>query len=226
MSKSGEGKGVIFDLDGVLIDSGAAHKQSWFDLAAKEGYDKMSDEFFHDTFGMQNYQILPILEGKELSKERIDELSDWKEQRYREIFADTIKLSDGAENLFNELKEAGFKLAIGSSTPKENLDFVMEHLKIEHHFETIVSMKDVTRGKPAPDTFLLAAKNLNLEPEDCIVIEDSLAGLEAAIAANMPVIALTTTRRQDELTQADMIVAGLHELGAKDFVAIFKAQAA
>lgn len=226
MIKAGAGKGVIFDLDGVLIDSGAAHKQSWFDLAAKEGYKKMSDEFFHDTFGMQNYQILPILEEKELSKERIDELSDWKEQRYRDIFADTIKLADGAENLFKELKVEGFLLAIGSSTPKENLDFVMEHLKIEKYFKTIVSMKDVTRGKPAPDTFLLAAKNLNLEPNNCVVIEDSLAGLEAAIAAQMIVIALTTTRRRDELTAADMIVNGLYELGAKDFVAIFKAQAA
>jgi beta-phosphoglucomutase-like phosphatase (HAD superfamily) len=87
-------------------------------------------------------------------------------------------------------------------------------------------MKDVTRGKPAPDTFLLAAKNLNLKPKNCVVIEDSLAGLEAAIAAKMTVIALTTTRRRDELTAADMIVSGLYELRAKDFVAILKAQAA
>ena len=221
MAKAGEGKGVIFDLDGVLIDSGAAHKQSWYDLAAKEGY-QMTDEFFHDTFGMQNYQILPILEGKELSKERIDKLSDWKEQRYREIFADIIELADGAENLFNELKAEGFKLAIGSSTPKENLDFVMEHLKIENHFNTIISMGDVQNGKPAPDTFLAAAKGLSIEPENCVVIEDSLPGIEAAIAAQMSVIALTTTRKREELTQADMIADGLSELKTENFVNLLK----
>ncbi|MBN1972189.1 MAG: HAD family phosphatase [Sedimentisphaerales bacterium] len=225
MAKAGKEKGVIFDLDGVLIDSGPAHRQSWYDLAAKEGY-QMSDEFFHNTFGMQNFQVIPMLAGKELPPEKIDEISDWKEQRYREIFADTIKLADGAERLFNELKAEGFLLAIGSSTPKENLNFVMDKLKIEKFFKTIVSMKDVTRGKPAPDTFLLAAKNLSLKPENCIVIEDSLAGIEAAKAAQMSIVALTTTRRREELTDADIIVSGLHELKAKDFVTIFKAQAA
>lgn len=225
MSKAGEGKGVIFDLDGVLIDSGPAHRQSWYDLAEREGY-KMSDEFFHDTFGMQNFQVIPMLAGCELPPEKIDEISDWKEQRYREIFADTIKLADGGERLFNELKSEGFRLAIGSSTPKENLNFVMEHLKIEKFFDTIVSMKDVARGKPAPDTFLLAAENLSLKSENCVVIEDSLAGIEAAKAAQMFIIALTTTRRRDELTDADIIAAGLHELTVKDFVTIFKARAA
>lgn len=225
MVKAGMGKGVIFDLDGVLIDSGPAHRQSWYDLAEKEGY-KMSDEFFHNTFGMQNYQVIPMLAGCELDPEKINEISDWKEERYREIFDDTIKLADGAERLFGELKAEGFRLAIGSSTPKENLEFVMDHLKIEKYFDTIVSMKDVARGKPAPDTFLLAAKNLSLQSQDCVIVEDSLAGLEAAKAAQMIVIALTTTRRRDELTDADMIVSGLHELTAKDFVTIFKAQAA
>ena len=225
MVKAGVGKGVIFDLDGVLIDSGPAHRQSWYDLAAREGY-KMSDEFFHNTFGMQNYQVIPMLAGKELPREKIDELSDWKEQRYREIFAETIKLADGAERLFNELKAEGFLLAIGSSTPKENLEFVMDKLKIEKFFDAIVSMKDVKRGKPAPDTFILAAQKLSLKPQDCVVIEDSLAGIEAAKAAQMLIIALTTTRRSEELTEANIIVSGLHELKAKDFVTILKAQAA
>jgi beta-phosphoglucomutase len=219
------GKGIIFDLDGVLIDSGPAHKQSWYDLATREGY-KMSDEFFHNTFGMQNFQVIPMLAGKDLPPEKIDEFSDWKERRYREIFADTIKLADGAERLFNELKAEGFLLAIGSSTPKENLEFVMDKLKIEKYFDTIVSMKDVTRGKPVPDTFLLAAKKLSLKPQDCVVIEDSLPGIEAAKAAGMIVIALTTTRKREELTQADVIVNGLYELHVKDFVTILKTKAA
>jgi beta-phosphoglucomutase len=225
MVNAGDKKGVIFDLDGVLIDSAPAHKQSWYDLAAKEGY-QMSDEFFYNTFGMQNYQILPMLAGRDLSTEEIDRLSDWKEQRYREIFSESIKLAQGAERLFNELKAEGFSLAIGSSTPKANLDFVMEKLKIERYFEAIVSKENVTRGKPAPDTFLAAAKMLSLKPENCIVIEDSLPGIEAAKAAGMTVIALTTTRDREELTDADIIVNSLDELKAGDFVTILKVQAA
>ena len=87
-------------------------------------------------------------------------------------------------------------------------------------------MKDVTRGKPAPDTFLLAAKKLSLTPQDCVVIEDSLPGIEAAKVAGMLVIALTTTRKREELTNADMIVDGLYELTACDFVSILKTKAA
>ncbi len=225
MAKACGKKGAIFDLDGVLIDSGPAHKQSWYDLATREGY-KMSDEFFIKTFGMQNFQVIPMLAGKALPPEKIDELSDWKEQRYREIFADTIRLADGAERLFNELKAEGFLLAIGSSTPKENLEFVMDKLKIEKYFNAIVCMRDVKRGKPAPDTFLLAAKKLYLKPSDCVVIEDSLPGIEAAKAAGMLVIALTTTRQRKELTQADVIVNSLYELHAKDFVTILTMKAA
>lgn len=215
------GKGVIFDLDGVLIDSGWAHKQSWYDLAEKEGY-QMSDDFFYSTFGMQNYQILPMLAGMELSNEKINEMSDWKEQRYRDIFSESIELSAGAETLFDELKSGGFLLAIGSSTPKANLDFVMEKLKLEKHFNVIVSKEDVTNGKPAPDTFLTAAQKLALKPENCIVIEDSLPGIEAGKKASMSVIALTTTRDRTELMEADIVVDGLIELKVNDFVGLLE----
>lgn len=225
MAKAGDRKGVIFDLDGVLIDSGWAHKQSWYDLAQKEGYE-MSDEFFYGTFGMQNYQILPLLAGKELSAEEIDTLSDWKEQRYREIFSEGIKLTQGAERLLNELKDEDFLLAIGSSAPKDNLDFVMEKLKLEKYFDALVSKENVIKGKPSPDTFLTAAKILELKPENCVVIEDSIPGIEAAKAAGMQVIALTTTRDREELTDSDVIVNSLDELKVTDFVTILGVKAA
>jgi beta-phosphoglucomutase family hydrolase len=221
MTTVNDGKGVIFDLDGVLIDSGWAHKQSWYDLAEKEGY-QMSDDFFYSTFGMQNYQILPMLAGKELSDKKINEMSDWKEQRYRDIFSESIELSAGAETLFNELRREGFVLAIGSSTPKANLDLVMEKLNLEEYFKTVVSKEDVTNGKPAPDTFLAAAQKLALKPENCIVIEDSLPGVEAGKKAGMSVIALTTTRGRTELTEADIVVDGLIELKTSDFVGLLE----
>ncbi|MEJ2647052.1 MAG: HAD family phosphatase [Sedimentisphaerales bacterium] len=221
MTEDGDKKGVIFDLDGVLIDSGWAHRQSWYDLAEKEGYE-MSDDFFYGTFGMQNYQILPMLAGRDLSTEEINELSDWKERRYRQIFSEGIKLTPGAERLLGELKAEGFLLAIGSSAPKDNLDFVMEKLKMEKYFDVLVSKENVTKGKPAPDTFLEAAKMLSLKQENCVVVEDSIPGIEAARAARMHVIALTTTREREELTEADIIVKSLDELKVGDFVTILR----
>ena len=121
--------GVIFDLDGVLVDTGWAHKQSWWDLAEKEGFD-MSDEFFYSTFGMQNYQIIPMLVGRGMASEEVERLSEWKENRYREIISDKLALLPGVQKLINDLKDNGFLLAIGSSAPRVNLEFVLKHLEL------------------------------------------------------------------------------------------------
>ncbi len=208
--------GVIFDLDGVLVDTGWAHRQAWYDLAEKEGF-TMSDELFTRTFGMQNYQILPMLAGRDLPCEEIDRMSDWKEQRYRDLMAEKLALPPGGARLLGELKGEGFLLAIGSSAPKANLDLVLERLGLHRYFDACVTKEDVINGKPAPDTFLAAARKLALLPQRCVVVEDAVQGVEAGKAAGMPVIALTTTRDRAALSRADMIANGLGELKAEDF---------
>ncbi len=219
MGSVDDGKGVIFDLDGVLIDSGWAHKQAWFDLAEKEGYN-MSDDFFFGTFGMQNAQILPMLVGRDLSMEEVDRLSDWKEQRYRDLISDKLVLSRGAERLLRELKDNGFLLAIGSSAPKDNLYLIFNCLNLQSYIDTYVTKEDVNEGKPAPETFLKAAQKISLPPRHCVVVEDAVQGVEAAKAAGMFVIAVTTTRDRADLIGADIIADGLDELKVEDFVGL------
>ena len=213
------GKGVIFDLDGVLIDSGWAHKQAWFDLAKKEGLE-FTDEFFNDTFGMQNAQIIPMLVRRELRPGELEDMSDWKEQRYRDIVSEKLALSFGAERLMTKLKERGFRLAIGSSTPKANLDLIFQCLKLNNYINAVVTKEDVKNGKPAPETFLMAAQKLSIRPQHCIVIEDAIHGIEASKAAGMSVIALTTTRNREDLSGADIIADNLDELKVEDFVGL------
>lgn len=217
MSNENNGMGVIFDLDGVLVDTGWAHKRSWFDLAEKEGF-SMSDEFFYSTFGMQNYMIIPMVTGQELPRDEVDRMADWKERRYREIIADRLEPSDGAKDLLDELKEAGFLTAVGSSAPRANLDFVLERVNLRDCFDACVSGEQVTHSKPAPDTFLKAADKLVLAPNRCAVVEDAVQGVEAGKAAGMPVAAVTTTRKRADLTIADIVVDSLAELAAGDFV--------
>ena len=236
--------GVIFDLDGVLVDTGWAHRRAWYDLAEREDLD-MSDEFFTSTFGMRNDQIIPMLMGGNVSSEEVsrpcrghlardsragrprhvDRLSDWKEQRYRDLIAEKLALPPGADRLLDELKDAGFLLAIGSSAPRANLDLVLERLHLDHYFDACVTKEDVANGKPAPDTFLKAAQKLALPPHRCVVVEDAVQGVEAGKAAGMPVIALTTTRDRAALLQADMIVDGLDDLKAADFAKLFNCPA-
>ena len=209
-------RGVIFDLDGVLVDTGWAHKQSWYDLAEKEGFG-MSDEFFYSTFGMQNYQIIPMLLGQEVNAKELDRLSDWKEQCYRDLVAEKLILANGAKELLDDLKNNGFLLAIGSSAPRANLDLILERLKVQTFFDAYVTKEDVSEGKPAPETFVKAADKLALPPGRCVVVEDAVQGIEAGKAAGMPVVAITTTRKRADLAEADIIVDSLAELRAEDF---------
>ena len=212
--------GVIFDMDGVLVDTGWAHRQAWYDLAAKEGL-AMSDEFFRRTFGMQNAAILPMLRPG-ISAEDLERLSDLKERRYRDIIRAHLELAEGAEALLKVLRRHGFRLAIGSSAPPENLDVFWHELSLSEYFDARVTKEEITESKPSPQTFLKAAEKLGLKPECCAVVEDAVPGVQAARAAGMPVIAVTTTRQRDDLTLADRVVDSLSELKASDFLALLR----
>jgi beta-phosphoglucomutase len=210
--------GVIFDMDGVLVDTGWAHRQAWHDLAEKEGLE-ISDEFFRRTFGMQNAAILPMLRP-DISTHEMERLSDWKEQRYRDLMKEHLELAPGAEALLKDLKDHGFRLAIGSSAPPENLNLFWNRLSLAQWFEARVTKEEITQSKPAPETFLKAAEKLGLAPACCAVVEDAVPGVRAGKAAGMPVVAVTTTRQREDLAQADRIVDSLSELKASDFFAL------
>lgn len=209
-------KGVIFDMDGVLIDTRECHKQSWFDLCTQEGW-QYDEAFFLETFGMQNFEIIPKWARRSMNPKEIARHSAWKEKRYRELMGSGLELLEGVEPLLQDLKAAGFKLAIGTSTPRENLEFMLEHTPAENYFDAYVAAEDVSNSKPAPDTFLAAATKLGLEPGQCVVIEDAVLGVTAGKAANMSVVAVTNTRPRELLGQADRIVDSLTELTPADF---------
>jgi len=218
MTSGNKKLGVIFDMDGVLVDTGWAHRRSWYDLAAQEGL-VMTDEFFRRTFGMQNDAILPQLRPG-ISREQMEQLADWKEERYRDIVRERPELAPGVEALLTDLKEQGFRLAVGSSAPPENLDVFWEPLGLAGWFDARVTKEEIPRSKPAPDTFLRAAEKLGLPPGRCAVVEDAVPGVEAARAAGMPVIAVTTSRARADLVRANRVVESLSELKAADFLAL------
>lgn len=217
MTSMNNGRGVIFDLDGVLVDTGWAHRRSWLDLAEREGFD-MPEDFFRNTFGMQSPEVLAALLGPGQPVEMLKKMAVWKESRYREIIADRLTPADGVMNLLEELTSRHFIMAVGSSTPRVNVEFLIERLGATEYFETYVCEEDAAKGKPAPDTFLKAAEKLSLKPDSCVVVEDAVQGVEAGKAAGMPVVAVTTTRKREELAKADIIVDSLAELKAGDFM--------
>ncbi|MDD5327380.1 MAG: HAD family phosphatase [Phycisphaerae bacterium] len=223
MASADKKMAVIFDLDGVLVDTGWAHKQAWFAFAEKQGM-PISDDFFLATFGMNNNSIIPMLLGRALSPQQLNLLSDWKEKLYRRIVADKLAPDKNLEVLLADLKQKGFRLAIGSSTPKANLDLIRKRMNFDQYFDAYVTCEDVTEGKPSPQTFLKAAAKLSMPQGRCIVVEDAIAGVEAAKAAKMLVLAVATTRKRADLAKADLIFDTLAETTADDFIKLLATQ--
>ena len=199
---------IIFDMDGVLADTGPIHYESWVKLAGEIGK-KFTKEFFDLTFGQQSIPITRMLVGNNVDQKLVEKWADLKEQYYRDMVKDKLEPLPGAIDLINKLKILEFKMAVGSSGPPENVNLLLTSLKIKSFFDVVITASDVTNGKPAPDVFLIAAKNLSISPENCIVIEDAPVGIEAAKKANMKCIALSTTHSNDDLLDADLIFQDL-----------------
>jgi beta-phosphoglucomutase len=213
---------IIFDMDGVLADTGPIHFNSWAKMAKEQAKMDFSREFFEETFGQQSIPITRKLVGPEIDQALVVEWANLKEQYYREMVKDKLEPLPGAIDLIKNLKVMGFKLAVGSSGPKENVELLLTTLKIKPYFDVIITAEDVKIGKPAPDVFLIIAKRLNINPEYCLVIEDAPVGIKAAKEANMCSIALTTTHTKDELFDADFIANDLSEVKVEEIIKILK----
>jgi beta-phosphoglucomutase len=208
-----EALAVIFDMDGVLVDSYRAHYQSWIELAEADGL-RVTEAEFAATFGRTSREIVACLWGEgRYSDAEIAELDQRKEAAYRRIVEADFPAMPGAVALLRALRSAGFRLAVGSSGPPENVELVLDRLGTRELFSAIVTGKDVTRGKPDPEVFLIAASRLGVAPANCVVIEDAPAGIAAANAAGMAGVGLTSTgRTPDNLVAADVIVSSLAEI--------------
>jgi len=215
-------RGVIFDLDGVLIDSSLLHLESWRMVGAERGFE-MTDEFFWKTFGMPNSRIFPLLFGRDLPPEEARELSEYKEQVYRRLAAGRLKALPGAVALLRALRDAGFRIALGTSTPMVNVQVILDAIGVRPCFDAFVSGDDVTHGKPDPEVFVKAGEKLGLPPERCVVVEDAMVGIQAAKGAGMRCLAVTTTHPREKLAEADRVVDSLEEVTPADFDALLAA---
>ncbi|MCG3125317.1 MAG: Fructose-1-phosphate phosphatase YqaB [Phycisphaerae bacterium] len=208
-----EPAGVIFDMDGVLVASGPAHRASWQLLARRHAFN-VSDEDFDRTFGRTSRDIIRLLAGRTLSDAEVRTLDDEKEALYRELVRGVVPLMIGARETLEALRSAGLALAVATSGPRDNVELVLTETGIATYFSGVVHGGDIERGKPAPDCFLLAAERLRRLPARCVVVEDAPVGIEAARAAGMRVVALVGTHGEAVLRAAgaDRVVERLAQI--------------
>jgi HAD superfamily hydrolase (TIGR01509 family) len=198
-------------MDGVLADTGEVHYQSWLKTLAGAGilFDR---ETFRRTFGMNNAGLLEFTLGYPLEPDRLQEISERKEATFRQEIRGRVKLFPGAREWLERLAGSGIRQAVASSAPLENIEVLVDELGIRQYFDVLVSAYKMP-GKPDPAVFLEAARRLDMPPEACLVVEDSIAGVEAARRAGMRCIAVTNTNPREALQEADVIVETLVELG-------------
>ena len=203
-------QGVLWDMDGVLVDTGELHFQSWVETL-KEYDVSFSHEFFVSTFGMNNAGILALVFGRKLEPDLLAEIGDKKEAWFRRAIKGQAVPMPGVVDWLQQLKAWGFRQAVASSGPMANIAAVVDELKFNPYFDALVSGSAMP-GKPDPSVFLESARQIHVPPGNCAVIEDAIAGVQAAKRAGMKCIAVLTTNPASALSEADVITDRLDRL--------------
>lgn len=210
---------VLWDMDGVIVDTYEGHFVAWKQSLDEVGQD-YDEDTFKRTFGMNNHLILATVFGRELEESFIQKISDRKEELFRRDIKGKVQTLPGVLDWLEAFKGLGLKQAVASSAPQANIDVLLTELKIRDYFQAEAEGATL-KGKPDPAVFLLAAKKLKVDPVNCLVIEDSIAGVQAAKSAGCQCVAVLTTNLAKDLTLADLIVKDLSYLKLEQVKSLF-----
>jgi len=203
---------IIFDMDGVIVDSNPYHRIALRRFCEKHGY-HLSDEYMKTRiFGRTNADWLKELFQDKIDKKQLLDFEEQKESMFREIFDPHIKPVNGLKDFLHLLRNNDIPRAIATSAPSSNVDFVLNRTGVGEFFQIIIHGNMVKNSKPHPEIYLKTIHALGHSPAKCLVIEDSLSGMESAIKAGCKVIALTTTHTREELQAAHFVIDDFAQL--------------
>jgi HAD superfamily hydrolase (TIGR01509 family) len=206
-------RGVLWDLDGTLADSRDYHWRAWREALGEAGVQVTEDQF-QASFGQRNDSILAAWLGADADPAVVKRIGDAKEAYYRRLVREEgIEPLPGAREWIETLHSEGWRQAIASSAPRLNVEVMHRALGFGDRIQVLVGAQDVSRGKPDPEVFLLAAKRLGISPDRCVVVEDAGAGIEAATRAGMASIGVGG----EGVAAAKLVVNTLSELPANAF---------
>lgn len=206
-------KSYIFDMDGTLIDNCAWHVLAWREFAHRHGRD-LSERQILDWMGATSSYYMNRIFEREVPADECAELTREKEELYRAMYAPHLALADGLKEILDDARRRGIQLAIATGGSLDNVDFILDGLNLRPMFDVIVDASQYERGKPAPDCYLKAAARMGLDPAECLVFEDAVAGVRSGKAAGMRVAAVTATIARDILAaeKPDYLVDSFREL--------------
>jgi beta-phosphoglucomutase-like phosphatase (HAD superfamily) len=202
---------LIFDMDGVIIDSEPRHERAFLDVFQELGYAETHGMDFPSYYGRSDRALWLDFIDKHRPSWSLEELTDWKQRRFLELIRHEEPIFAELPELLGKLAPV-YRLGVASGSFHPVIDQVLAMKNLRRFFPVVVSVEDVSRGKPAPDVFLRAAELLNVNPHRCCVIEDASAGVDAALTAGMAVIAITNSLSADKLAHATWVVKSYKEI--------------
>lgn len=213
--------GVIFDMDGVIVHSNPAHKEAIQIFCKKHNQDVSQSFLENKLYGRTNKEWIPELFG-EINPDKLKKLADEKEQLFRDMFIPEDNIVEGIHEFLKTLQANGIPMAVATSAPGENADYILSRLSIETYFETVLNSSHVSKGKPDPEVYIKASKALCRKPENCIVFEDSVSGVEAGRNAGTRVVGVTTTHTKEELAPCSLVINDFLDLEWADLLELSK----
>ncbi len=220
MDKFGNLEAVIWDMDGVLIDSGQKHFEAFQIMFWRHGIE-IPEKIFEDTFGMPNVETIKLVTDGKIGQAEVEKWSQEKEDIFCELICEGDEFMPGIKDWLDRFSNNCIVQALATSGTWQSIHTILDVLQAEDCFKAITSGDDGA-AKPDPAIFLKASSAMDVLPAKCLVIEDSPVGLTAAKAAGMKAIAITTTHPPVRLAKANLILSDLTELHANQIITIFQ----
>jgi beta-phosphoglucomutase len=216
-------KAAIFDMDGVLMDNNPWHIDAWIEFASRYGFIMTRGEV-EASFGNTNRDYLFKLFGKYLPEDEVERMAKEKEDIYKDSIRNVMQPLPGLIPFLDSLREADFSIGIVTGGPLSNVEFVLSQLGISAYFEKVVHDALVKKGKPDPEGYLLAADLLGVDPSRCVVFEDSVNGVMAAVAAGMRVVGINTGGNPEKLEKAHLICNDFKDITSGEVLQLISAE--
>lgn len=199
-------KAFLFDLNGTMVNDMPYHVNAWHRILNELGADISMEQMKLECYG-KNHELLERIFPGRFSLEEKNRMSLEKEKQYQKEFRPRLQLIKGLDSFLQQSSIAGIKMAIGSAAIMYNIDFVLDELDIRHYFDILVSADNVTDSKPNPETWLQCAEKIGVFPEQCLVFEDSIKGVESALNAGMDCVVITTMHPKEQFPAYTNIVS-------------------
>ncbi|WP_432710884.1 HAD family hydrolase [Pedobacter sp.] len=197
---------IIFDMDGVICHTNPYHSLAFREFFSTRNLHPTDEEFSAHMYGKSNSYIMSHFLKRKIEGIELLELEEEKEGLFRKIYESHVDPIAGIVPFIEELHTHGVKLGVATSAPKANLDLILSKVPIREMFGSILASENVTKHKPDPEVYLTSARNLQVEPSQCLVFEDSFSGISAALNAGMKVVGVLTSHIKEELPPCSMYI--------------------